>query len=231
MDHQPHLYWRSPVKQTLLLVEDDKNLADGLLVSLEQAGYDCLHAETIAEVKQHWDSADLVILDRQLPDGDSVQSLPEWKKIKEVPVILLTALVTVKDKVAGLDAGANDYLTKPFAEAELFARIRAQLRSPEGEGQDDAKVVTPNLVIDKSTREVFYKDESITLTRTEFDLLLFLASNLGRVFTRDELLDHVWGYNHFPTTRTVDTHVLQLRQKLPGLEIETLRGVGYKMKA
>ena len=174
------------MKQTLLLVEDDKNLADGLLVSLEQAGYDCLHAETIAEVKQHWDSADLVILDRQLPDGDSVQSLPEWKKIKEVPVILLTALVTVKDKVAGLDAGANDYLTKPFAEAELFARIRAQLRSPEGEGQDDAKVVTPNLVIDKSTREVFYKDESITLTRTEFDLLLFLASNLGRVFTRDE---------------------------------------------
>ncbi|MDE1311701.1 response regulator transcription factor [Vibrio aestuarianus] len=219
------------MKQTLLLVEDDKNLADGLLVSLEQAGYDCLHAETIAEVKQHWDSADLVILDRQLPDGDSVQSLPEWKKIKEVPVILLTALVTVKDKVAGLDAGANDYLTKPFAEAELFARIRAQLRSPEGEGQDDAKVVTPNLVIDKSTREVFYKDESITLTRTEFDLLLFLANNLGRVFTRDELLDHVWGYNHFPTTRTVDTHVLQLRQKLPGLEIETLRGVGYKMKA
>nr|WP_237293087.1 response regulator transcription factor VxrB [Vibrio anguillarum] len=215
----------------MLLVEDDKNLADGLLVSLEQAGYDCLHAETIADVKQHWDSADLVILDRQLPDGDSVQYLPEWRKIKELPVILLTALVTVKDKVAGLDAGANDYLTKPFAEAELFARIRAQLRSPESEGQDDTKVVTPNLVIDKATREVFFKEDSITLTRTEFDLLLFLASNLGRVFTRDELLDHVWGYNHFPTTRTVDTHVLQLRQKLPGLEIETLRGVGYKMKA
>lgn len=219
------------MKQTLLLVEDDKNLADGLLVSLEQAGYDCLHAETIADVKQHWDSADLVILDRQLPDGDSVQHLPEWRKIKELPVILLTALVTVKDKVAGLDAGENDYLTKPFAEAELFARIRAQLRSPESEGQDDTKVVTPNLVIDKATREVFFKEDSITLTRTEFDLLLFLASNLGRVFTRDELLDHVWGYNHFPTTRTVDTHVLQLRQKLPGLEIETLRGVGYKMKA
>lgn len=219
------------MKQTLLLVEDDKNLADGLLVSLEQAGYDCLHAERIAEVKQHWDKADLVILDRQLPDGDSVQHLPEWKKIKDVPVILLTALVTVKDKVTGLDAGANDYLTKPFAEAELFARVRAQLRSPENSDQDDTKVVTKNLVIDKTTREVFYNEESITLTRTEFDLLLFLASNLGRVFTRDELLDHVWGYNYFPTTRTVDTHVLQLRQKLPGLEIETLRGVGYKMKA
>jgi len=122
-------------------------------------------------------------------------------------------------------------LTKPFAEAELFARIRAQLRSPESSEQGNTdKVETENLIIDKSTREVFFKGEQITLTRTEFDLLLFLASNLGRVFTRDELLDHVWGYNHFPTTRTVDTHVLQLRQKLAGLEIETLRGVGYKMK-
>ncbi|ELV8624893.1 two-component system response regulator [Vibrio cidicii] len=219
------------MKQTLLLVEDDKNLADGLLVSLEQAGYECLHAESISEVEPLWQKADLVILDRQLPDGDSVSYLPEWKKSKNIPVILLTALVTVKDKVAGLDSGANDYLTKPFAEAELFARIRAQLRSPETSEQlNTDQVVTENLVIDKSTREVFFKGEQITLTRTEFDLLLFLASNLGRVFTRDELLDHVWGYNHFPTTRTVDTHVLQLRQKLPGLEIETLRGVGYKMK-
>lgn len=218
------------MKQTLLLVEDDKNLADGLLVSLEQAGYTILHAERISEVKQHWDKADMVILDRQLPDGDSISHLPEWKKIKDVPVILLTALVTVKDKVSGLDSGADDYLTKPFAEAELFARIRAQLRSPES-GQLDTQVITENLIIDKATREVTFNEQAVTLTRTEFDLLLFLASNLGRVFTRDELLDHVWGYNHFPTTRTVDTHVLQLRQKLPGLEIETLRGVGYKMKA
>ncbi|MEZ8799470.1 response regulator transcription factor VxrB [Vibrio cyclitrophicus 1F53] len=219
------------MKQTLLLVEDDKNLADGLLVSLEQAGYECLHAELISEVEGYWEQADLVILDRQLPDGDSVDSLPSWKKKKDIPVILLTALVTVKDKVAGLDSGANDYLTKPFAEAELFARIRAQLRLPDAEEQDASKVIAQNLVIDKATREVFFNEQEITLTRTEFDLLLFLASNLGRVFTRDELLDQVWGYNHFPTTRTVDTHVLQLRQKLPGLEIETLRGVGYKMKA
>jgi len=219
------------VKQTLLLVEDDKNLADGLLVSLEQAGYECLHAELISEVEGYWEQADLVILDRQLPDGDSVDSLPGWKKKKDIPVILLTALVTVKDKVAGLDSGANDYLTKPFAEAELFARIRAQLRLPDAEEQDTSKVIAQNLVIDKATREVFFNEQEVTLTRTEFDLLLFLASNLGRVFTRDELLDHVWGYNHFPTTRTVDTHVLQLRQKLSGLEIETLRGVGYKMKA
>lgn len=217
------------MKQTLLLVEDDKNLADGLLVSLEQAGYDCLYAESISEVKKLWDQADLVILDRQLPDGDSITHLAQWKKRKDIPVILLTALVTIKDRVTGLDAGADDYLTKPFAEAELLARIRAQLRSPDQE--ESTKIVTHCLSIDKTTREVLFNGQLVTLTRTEFDLLLFLASHLGRVFTRDELLDYVWGYNHFPTTRTVDTHILQLRQKLPGLEIETLRGVGYKMKA
>jgi DNA-binding response OmpR family regulator len=220
------------VKQTLLLVEDDKNLADGLLVSLEQAGYECLHAECIADVAALWAKADIVILDRQLPDGDSVEHLPSWKQLKSIPVILLTALVTVKDKVTGLDAGADDYLTKPFAEAELFARIRAALRlSYDDYQQEDTRVLVHDLVIDKQTREVEFKGDQVSLTRTEFDLLLFLATNLGRVFTRDELLDHVWGYNHFPTTRTVDTHVLQLRQKLPGIEIETLRGVGYKMKS
>ncbi|WP_178306519.1 response regulator transcription factor VxrB [Vibrio algicola] len=217
------------MKQTLLLVEDDRNLADGLLVSLEQAGYECLHVERAEDVAALWDKADLVILDRQLPDGDSVTFLAEWKQIKDIPVILLTALVSVKDKVSGLDSGANDYLTKPFAEAELFARIRAQLRSPDSE-DDGSKVTVGNIFMDKTTREVKEGDEVIIMTRTEFDLLVFLAVNLGRVFTRDELLDHVWGYNHFPTTRTVDTHILQLRQKIPSIKIETLRGVGYKMK-
>lgn len=218
------------MKQTLLLVEDDRNLADGLLVSLEQAGYECLHVERAADVAAVWGKADLVILDRQLPDGDSVTFLNDWKNIKSVPVILLTALVSVKDKVSGLDAGANDYLTKPFAEAELFARIRAQLRSPDAE-EDGNTITVGEIFIDETTREVKFGEEVIVMTRTEFDLLVFLASNLGRVFTRDELLDHVWGYNHFPTTRTVDTHILQLRQKIPSIKIETLRGVGYKMKA
>lgn len=218
------------MKQTLLLVEDDRNLADGLLVSLEQAGYECLHVERAADVASVWDKADLVILDRQLPDGDSVTFLNDWKNIKSVPVILLTALVSVKDKVSGLDAGANDYLTKPFAEAELFARIRAQLRFPDAD-DDGNSITVGEIFIDKTTRDVKFGEEMIVMTRTEFDLLVFLASNLGRVFTRDELLDHVWGYNHFPTTRTVDTHILQLRQKIPSIKIETLRGVGYKMKA
>nr|WP_235700220.1 response regulator transcription factor [Aliivibrio fischeri] len=201
-----------------------------MIVSLEEAGYRCLHSENAANVSGLWSEADIVILDRQLPEGDSLTWLSQWKQIKDVPVILLTALVSVRDKVTGLDSGANDYLTKPFAEAELLARLRAHLRSPE---TDDvkSKLVVGNLAIDTSTRDVVNSGENVTLTRTEFDLLLFLASNLGKVFTRDELLDQVWGYNHFPTTRTVDTHILQLRQKIVGIEIETLRGVGYKMKA
>ncbi|EHN68636.1 response regulator transcription factor [Aliivibrio fischeri] len=218
------------MKQTILLVEDDKNLADGLIVSLEEAGYRCLHSENAANVSGLWSEADIVILDRQLPEGDSLTWLSQWKQIKDVPVILLTALVSVRDKVTGLDSGANDYLTKPFAEAELLARLRAHLRSPEAD-EVKSQLVVGSLSIDTSTRDVINSGESVTLTRTEFDLLLFLASNIGKVFTRDELLDQVWGYNHFPTTRTVDTHILQLRQKIVGIEIETLRGVGYKMKA
>ncbi|MGR6859882.1 response regulator transcription factor [uncultured Aliivibrio sp.] len=218
------------MKQTILLVEDDKNLADGLIVSLEEAGYCCLHSENATNVSKLWPDADIVILDRQLPEGDSLTWLSQWKQIKDVPVILLTALVSVRDKVTGLDSGANDYLTKPFAEAELLARLRAHLRSPESD-EVKTQLTVGNLLIDTSTRDVINSGDNVTLTRTEFDLLLFLASNLGKVFTRDELLDQVWGYNHFPTTRTVDTHILQLRQKIVGIEIETLRGVGYKMKA
>ncbi len=220
------------MKPTLLLVEDDRNLAEGLIVSLEQAGYDCLHADKAADVAALWEQADLVILDRQLPDGDSISFLAQWKALKDTPVILLTALISVRDKVTGLDAGANDYLTKPFAEAELLARVRAHLRNPDGAEQaNSSQVIVGVLTIDTSTREVINAGQQISLTRTEFDLLLFLASNVGKVFTRDELLDQVWGYNHFPTTRTVDTHILQLRQKIDNIDIETLRGVGYKMKA
>lgn len=218
------------MKQTILLVEDDRNLADGLIVSLEEAGYHCLHSENATNVSALWPDADIVILDRQLPEGDSLTWLSQWKQIKDIPVILLTALVSIRDKVTGLDSGANDYLTKPFAEAELLARLRAHLRSPESD-EVKTQLTVGHLTIDTSTRDVINSGENVILTRTEFDLLLFLASNLGKVFTRDELLDQVWGYNHFPTTRTVDTHILQLRQKIVGIEIETLRGVGYKMKA
>lgn len=215
---------------TLLLVEDDVNLADGLLASIEQNGYKCLYANCAEKVKPLWAQADLIILDRQLPDGDSLKKLPDWKKIKDVPVILLTAMVSVHDRVLGLDSGAIDYLTKPFAEAELLARIRVHLRHPSSDDMSHEEIIVGKLRINLATRSVICDETNVFLTRTEFDLLAFLARNAGRVFTRDELLDQVWGYSHYPTTRTVDTHVLQLRQKLLLVEIETLRGVGYRMK-
>jgi len=219
------------VNQTLLLVEDDRNLADGLLESLKQAGYECLYADCATKVADLWQNADLVVLDRQLPEGDSLDYLPNWLKIKHVPVILLTAMVSVTDKVVGLDSGAKDYLTKPFAEEELLARIRVHLRNGEQETQAANIIAVGDITINLDSREVRQGSDAVTLTRTEFELLLFLARHAGRVFTRDELLDQVWGYNHYPTTRTVDTHILQLRQKLAGIEIETLRGVGYRMKS
>lgn len=219
------------MNQTLLLVEDDRNLADGLLESLKQAGYECLYADCASKVAGLWQSADLVVLDRQLPEGDSLDFLPAWLQIKHVPVILLTAMVSVTDKVIGLDSGAKDYLTKPFAEEELLARIRVHLRNGEQEAEAANIIAVGDTIINLDSREVQQAGDTVTLTRTEFELLLFLARHAGRVFTRDELLDQVWGYNHYPTTRTVDTHILQLRQKLAGIEIETLRGVGYRMKS
>ncbi|MGF1756504.1 response regulator transcription factor [Photobacterium sagamiensis] len=219
------------MNQTLLLVEDDRNLAAGLLECLKEAGYECLYADCATKVADLWQNADLVVLDRQLPEGDSLDYLPDWLKIKHVPVILLTAMVSVTDKVVGLDSGAKDYLTKPFAEEELLARIRVHLRNGEQETQAANIIAVGDITINLDSREVQQGGDAVTLTRTEFELLLFLARHAGRVFTRDELLDKVWGYNHYPTTRTVDTHILQLRQKLAGIEIETLRGVGYRMKS
>ncbi len=107
------------MNQTLLLVEDDRNLADGLLESLKQAGYNCLYADCATKVAGLWDQAEIVILDRQLPEGDSLDFLKDWLKIKTLPVIMLTAMVSITDKVVGLDSGASDYLTKPFAVEEL----------------------------------------------------------------------------------------------------------------
>ncbi len=231
MVHQQLLFWRYRVNQTLLLVEDDRNLADGLLESLKQAGYNCLYADCATKVAGLWDQAEIVILDRQLPEGDSLDFLKDWLKIKTLPVIMLTAMVSITDKVVGLDSGASDYLTKPFAVEELLARIRVHLRSNGADAEPSNIITAGQIEINLDSREVRHGDEFITLTRTKFELLVFLAKNAGRVFTRDELLDQVWGYNHYPTTRTVDTHILQLRQKLVGIEIETLRGVGYRMKS
>jgi DNA-binding response OmpR family regulator len=210
---------------TLLLIEDDETLGEGLSRFLEDAGYRCQWLRRAEEAAAQWLRADLVILDRSLPDGDSLRHLPGWLALKALPVIVLTARVEVGDRVAGLEAGARDYLSKPFAHAELLARIRAQLR-PLGDGC----LSLGALSLQPARQSANWQGREVALTRTEFELLALLARMAGRVMSRDELLNQVWGYQHFPSTRTVDTHILQLRQKLPGLAIETVRGVGYRLE-
>ncbi|WP_100754189.1 response regulator transcription factor [Vibrio salilacus] len=210
---------------SLLIIEDDLLLGEGLNRFLTNQGYQCTWLTTINDIDKHWYSADLVILDRQLPDGDSLRHLSTWLSLKALPVIVLTAKVEVEQRVEGLMSGARDYITKPFANEELLARILNQLR-PIGANTLNYR----SLVVDISSRSVSVGDIPITLKPKEFQLLVLLLNHQGRVFHRDELLNKVWGYQAFPTTRTVDNHILRLRQAMPCLEIETHRGVGYRLR-
>jgi DNA-binding response OmpR family regulator len=208
----------------ILLIEDDPLIGEGLAYFLDAQGYKCTWLQDSSKVIKYWYQADLVILDRQLTDGDSLRYLPHWLTLKALPVIILTAKVEVEQRINGLMAGAKDYVTKPFSHHELLARIMAQLR-PLGE----SKLHYLNVEVALSQRSVTLNGEDIELKPKEFQLLLHLIQNPGRVFHREELLNKIWGYQTFPTTRTVDNHILHLRQKLPVLQIETLRGIGYRL--
>jgi DNA-binding response OmpR family regulator len=208
----------------ILLIEDDILIGEGLVYFLSIRGYQCTWLQNSADVDQYWYRADLVILDRQLADGDSLQHLPFWLTLKALPVIILTAKVQVEERINGLTAGAKDYVIKPFYHQELLARIAAQLR-PLGE----SKLYYRELEVELSQRCVTFNSQKITLKPKEFHLLQLFIQNQGRVFHREELLNKIWGYQSFPNTRTVDNHILHLRQKLPILNIETLRGVGYRL--
>jgi DNA-binding response OmpR family regulator len=172
-----------------------------------------------------------------LPDGQGVDLLRTLRQNKNnIPTILLSARADLVDKVMGLELGANDYMTKPFEPRELLARARGLIR---GSIASDLKIsVEPsnflsvaNIQMNLSNREVRFKEQPVQLSKVEFDLLKIFLQNPNQVFARDELLNKVWGYNNYPTTRTVDTHILQLRQKFHEDFFETLRGVGYKFNA
>lgn len=214
----------------LLLVEDDISLGESLRDYLEGEGFSVSWQKSISEAKIESDKKvfDLAILDWMLPDGQGIDLLKDWSKIKDFPIIMLTARADLLDKVIGLESGASDYLTKPFEARELVARIRAQLRGT-GIIKDEEEVIQRGgLEINGLTREVTFNGEDIYMTKMEFNLLKLLAEKPGRPYTRDELLNKVWGFEFTPSTRTVDTHVLQLRQKLSENLIETVRGIGYR---
>ncbi|MEZ9290355.1 response regulator transcription factor [Vibrio lentus] len=209
---------------TLLLIEDDPLLGQGLVSFFESNGYQCLWVQDAQSVSKLWLRADLVVLDRQLEDGDSLRHLPNWLQLKALPVIVLTAKVEVQQRVEGLMAGAKDYVTKPFSNDELLARVITQLR-PLGVSH----LNYANIQINLSERIAYLDESPITLKPKEFQLLVLFIQNQSRVFHRDELLNKIWGYQAFPSTRTVDNHILRLRQKLPTLNLETHRGVGYRL--
>lgn len=213
----------------ILVVEDDRNLNESLQKYLTVELFQVVSAFSFTEASRHSPrDFDLVILDWNLSDGFGLDLLRAWKKsTPSLPIIFLTAKADLADKVLSLESGANDYLTKPFEPRELLARIRVQLR---GANVELDKIQVGALLIDFTLRKVSWHDRELTLSKTEFELLCFLARHPEKVFSREELLKEVWGYNSSPTTRTVDTHILQLRQKLNSEMFETIHGVGYRMK-
>ena len=212
----------------ILLVEDEEAVRELLAFHLSQAGFKVLEAATASAGWAQIDEADLVVLDWMLPDEAGVDWLRRLRasaRGKALPVLMLTARASEADKVAGLDAGADDYLAKPFSAAELVARLRALLRRTE----PSRKHQVGNLEVDERQGTVHYEGSRLELTRREFELIAFLSAHPGRVFSRTELLDRVWGEDFLGTERTVDQHVAQLRSLVGADLIETVRGRGYRL--
>jgi two-component system alkaline phosphatase synthesis response regulator PhoP len=223
------------VAATILVVDDEREIRELLRYNLEREGYRVLTAQDGEQALTRIFSAhpDLVLLDLLLPGLNGLEVLREVRQepsTKETPVLLLTARGAEMDKLLGFERGADDYITKPFSPREVIARVEAVLRRVHATGEPGPVEAGP-LVLDHSKREVRLDGAELTLTPREFELLYFLARHPGRVFSRDELLTKVWGYDYRGETRTVDVHVRRLRAKL-GEEgaalIATVTGAGYK---
>ncbi|WP_119154436.1 phosphate regulon transcriptional regulator PhoB [Caldimonas tepidiphila] len=223
----------------VLVVEDESAIAELVALNLRHAGYEVTVAPDAARAIAEVDRVlpDLVLLDWMLPGSSGLALAKRWRtetRTRELPIIMLTARGDEPDKVAGLDAGADDYLTKPFSPNELMARIRAVLRRKAPEALDSAVQVGP-LRLDPATRRVSRGDIEVKVGPTEFRLLHFFMTHPERVHSRAQLLDRVWGDHVFIEERTVDVHVKRLREALAPAQcsqmIETVRGAGYRLSA
>jgi len=216
----------------LLLVEDDPSIGALVTAYLEQTGYRVAWARSGEEALSSFERVRprLVILDIGLPGQDGFDVCRELRARSPVPVLMLTARDEEVDRVAGLEVGADDYITKPFSPRELAARVKAVLRRTEpAQPQRAGRLELGDVVLDPDAREVTVAGAPVELTGKEFDLLAYLLENAGIVVSRDQLLDRVWGMSYAGGTRTVDVHVAQLRRKLGRPEaIRTFRGSGYK---
>ncbi len=223
----------------ILVVDDDPNISDLLKIYLEKEGYEVKVASDGAEGVSYFKmyEPDLVLLDIMLPQKDGWQVCREIREVSSKPIIMITAKGEVFDTVLGLELGADDYVAKPFDMKVLSARIKAVLRrSQSGAGQPNGKetVKFDNIEISKEKYELKLCGKAIDIPPKELELLYFLASNCNRVFSRDQLLDKVWGFDYLGDSRTVDVHVKRLREKLVGVsdkwQLKTVWGVGYKFE-
>ncbi|MGH2354256.1 MAG: response regulator transcription factor [Chloroflexota bacterium] len=218
---------------TILVADDEKHIVQLVKLYLANEGY---RVEAAADGHEALEKArrlrpDLVILDLMMPRIDGWEVCRRLRKESNVPVIMLTARTDDVDKIVGLELGADDYVTKPFNPRELVARVKAVLRRTQGTPERDVTIDTGDIHIDPARREVSVAGRPVHLRAKEFDLLVALAQEQGRVLTREALLSRVWGYEYFGDSRTVDVHVTWLRDKLSGstAQIQTVRGLGYKL--
>ena len=223
--------------KTVLIVEDDRNIADLLRLYLEKEGYEVAIAYTGLKGVEKFREVQpsLVLLDVMLPEMDGWGVCRTIRAESKVPIIMLTAKGETEDKVAGLKQGADDYITKPFEMKEVLARIEAVLRrsgiAPERTAR---RLVFDKLIIDMDAFELTVDGKKVDTPPKEMELLFYLASSPNRVYTRNQLLDEVWGFDYFGDSRTVDVHVKRLREKLEGVSpkwnLKTVWGVGYKFE-
>jgi len=226
----------------ILIVEDEKPIADILKFNLEREGYQvqCIHDGNEAIEAAINQPPDLMILDLMLPGADGIEVCRQVRQHEDFPIIMLTAKDSELDKVLGLEIGADDYVTKPFSNRELLARIKANLRrttkqKKTGKKEDSSTYIVGDLQIDENSFTVKKNGKTIDLTQREFELLLYMSKHVNQVLTREHLLQSVWGYDYFGDVRTVDVTIRRLREKIendPGAPeyIITRRGIGYTMR-
>ena len=221
----------------VLIVDDDAHIAELIKLYLEKEEYKTAVASNgLMALKLFKEEApSIVILDVMMPEMDGWQVCREIRRISNIPIIMLTAKGETFDKVLGLELGADDYMVKPFEPKELIARVKAVLRRSETKDTQAVKeIVFPNLTINLSNYEIKICGKTVEIPPKELELLYFLASNPNRVFTREQLLEEVWGFDYFGDSRTVDVHIKRLREKLEGVEgtwqLKTVWGVGYKFE-
>jgi two-component system alkaline phosphatase synthesis response regulator PhoP len=224
------------MRKNILIVEDEKDIIEVLRYYLEKENYRVHVAQDGFQALELASKIipNLILLDLMLPRLDGIETCRRLKadeRLRDIPVIMVTAKAEEADKIKGLEIGADDYVTKPFSAKELVARVKAHLRRREG-SIPEKSFQYGSLSVDTVKHEIRFNGGEIDLTAKEFELLLYMLENRGRVLTRDMILNHVWGYDYFGSTRTVDVHVTRLRQKIPLLTdaISTIKSFGYKLK-